>query len=680
MKTPSLLRTFVLLCAALAGPRTGHTQPASEGLRSRLELFDAFNPAAPFKVRLRALNDQYFFNLGEEAVFELESDIDAHVIVLSRDAAGNVVQLWPNQWSAEARLQKGVPTRLPAGPDAGYKIKAQAPPGFTIVKAIASRQALVLDGVGNRGFPDVPEQTRGFNVVGDPAQNPRRPSDLPSKDWATAEALFYVVADGAAPRPVTPPPRPPAERPGTPPRPARPLPPDRSANEKHRQEWLRVREELRAGRLAAELAEVIPLAAPARKVEPPTEIIVVRGGDGTRGVAGGYRREVVPVAAPGVRGLDRGDMLAQIEELLKQPDVITAYPNYPISLNQSVGPVRLWSLHYHLTNRHAAGMDIGWTHLPPEARWVRLPLIGVVDEGPDIRDPRLAPCFARNTREIPNNYLDDDGNGFVDDVIGWHFVSEAAQLPAPAGELNHGSFVCSIIAGRPIGVVRDVQGIVPQAQIVPGGVFAGDKGAGPHGIFKAIRYCKDRGARVINLSLQINGFLRLPLSAEDFRRYADDPLWEECERAGGVLVCSAGNSGQDNDLVPHFPSGLAKFRSNVISVMGTGVGGDHAQGRDTNGVWKYFSNYGARSVTVAAPGTFVAGVPSPNKIGICDGTSFSAPQVTAAVALLMGLHPEWDHRTVIRALVETSTPLEALQGRCVSGGIINLPRAAAFKP
>jgi hypothetical protein len=677
MKTACLVLTCVVLSFALAGPPPVRAQPAEEGLRSRLELFDAFNPAATFKVRVRAVNDQYFFRLGEEAVFELESDLDAHVIVLTRDAAGSVVQLWPNQWSPEARLRKGVPTRLPAGPDAGFKIKAQAPPGFTIVKAIASRRALALDGVGTRGFPEVPEKTRGFVLEGDPAKKPRRPSDLPSEDWATAEALFYVVADGAAPRPVTPPSRPPAEQPGTPPRPARPLPPDRSANEKHWQEWLRVREELRAGRLRANADWG---ASRARSIaeedmESAQEIVVVRRArGGVRGAGDDYLEEVVPVPVQRGGKVDQGALRAEIERLLKEPDVITAFPNYKLRQLADNSNVRLWNLHYHLTNSHAAGMDIGWTQLPAEARRVRVPLIGVVDEGPDIRDPRLAGCFARNSGEIPDNGLDDDNNGYEDDVIGWHFLTRSPALPGIVGDSNHGSFVSSIIAGRPVGLVRDVQGIVPYAQVVPAGVFSGTNKPSDLDVIKAVRYCRARGARVINLSLGRY------CSRLDLALIARHELWGQLEAAGVIVVCAAGNEGRDTDDFEHFPSGLSRRYSNVISVMASDVGGDRGRFKDTNGVWQYFSNHGARSVTLAAPGTEVVGVPQPNKITIDTGTSFSAPQVTAAVALLMGLHPEWDHRTVIRALVETSTPLEALQGRCVSGGIINLPRAAAFKP
>src|SRR5665213_1610571 len=645
-------------------------QVPAEGLRSRLELIDARNPAATFKVRLQSATGQTTFKVGEKTVFELQSDIDAYAIVLTRDASGAIVQLWPNEWSVAAHLKKGVSTLLPSGPDAGFKIEAQPPVGLTIIKVIASRHQLTIDGAAGGGLSEIPEGSKGFALIADAKIPPRRPSELAPDEWATAE-LLVVVTDKNNPTPFPLPPKMDSDR-------HHPIKADGTANERYWQSWIRIGRDLRAGKLdtegAGELGQTPVLSQSEVKPPSPTEIIVVRR-NGAKGAPGGYRREVVPVAPVGAKGFDRGDLLAQIEKIRKEPDVITAYPNGTIDKQQS-GGVKLWSLHYHLTNEFAPGIDIGWTKLPPEARRVRTPFIGVVDEGPDLTDPRIAGIFAKNLGEIPGNNIDDDGNGFIDDVIGWNFLRNSPELSdSPrTGQFNHGSFVCSIIAGRPVGMARDVQGIAPSAQIVPAAVFDGDRKPSDTDIIRAIEYCTNRGARVINMSLG------RPIKPVDLVAESADPAWAGFQAAGVVLVCAAGNDGVDTDVTPFFPAGLTRFYPNVISVMATDVGGDRGKSRKSQDDWSYFSNFGAQSVTLAAPGTCIPGVPEPNKIGINNGTSFAAPQVTAAVAIIMGIHPDWNYEKVIRALVQTSTPLEALSGECVSGGIINLPAAVAFNP
>src|SRR5688572_7151053 len=104
--------TYLLLVGGslLNNSEAAESLTSSDGMRSRLELIDATNPAATFKVRVQSATGQTTFKMGENAVLELQSDIDTHVIVLTRDPSGAIVQLWPNEWSPAATLKKTVST------------------------------------------------------------------------------------------------------------------------------------------------------------------------------------------------------------------------------------------------------------------------------------------------------------------------------------------------------------------------------------------------------------------------------------------------------------------------------------------------------------------------------------------------------------------------------------------
>jgi len=93
-----------------------------------------------------------------------------------------------------------------------------------------------------------------------------------------------------------------------------------------------------------------------------------------------------------------------------------------------------------------------------------------------------------------------------------------------------------------------------------------------------------------------------------------------------------------------------------------------------------YTNYGKKTVDIGAPGSLMLGIHQQGEQELGDGTSFAAPVVTAAIALVWGQHPEWDYRMVKRAILETSRPSAHLEGKCATGAVVNVEAALNWMP
>jgi subtilisin family serine protease len=231
-----------------------------------------------------------------------------------------------------------------------------------------------------------------------------------------------------------------------------------------------------------------------------------------------------------------------------------------------------------------------------------------------------------NKKEIPNNNIDDDRNGFVDDYYGWNFIDNNANV-TPKGW--HGTKVAGIIAAQINGI--GIAGIAPGAKIMSL-VACNELGGCPtSSVVSAIRYAVDNWAGVINLSLGGEWYVGYTSEYNDIIKYAYS--------RDVVIVASAGNGdpqtlgvmGQDLDFLKVSPVGNDVDGINMV----LGVGASDAP----------WSNYG-KDVDVFAPGTNITTTADPK---YTDGfwydstttwTSFSAPYVSWAVALLKSKYPQ----------------------------------------
>jgi hypothetical protein len=313
------------------------------------------------------------------------------------------------------------------------------------------------------------------------------------------------------------------------------------------------------------------------------------------------------------------------------------------------GPNRLWGM--KSINAYKAWTCANSTNV----------LVAVIDSGIDLNHPDLKANIATNTGEIPNNGIDDDKNGFIDDFYGMNFTQLPA-IPDVVDQLGHGSHVSGTIGAVGNNKVG-VAGVNWRVQMLPIKVF-GDKPFAPPGsdLARAIGYALTRKSRVINLSLSWN-------SDREFLKR----VIEGSEENGVIIVCAAGNlpRGADpkNRNIDDFPNFPASFpNENVIAVANI------TETEALNGG----SYFGLKSVDLEAPGTDVySTVPTTIKAEGYDsytGTSMATPHVAGAVALIWGQKnfSAADYKAVRKAVMDNVRTIPALSGKCVTGGTLDI--------
>lgn len=303
-----------------------------------------------------------------------------------------------------------------------------------------------------------------------------------------------------------------------------------------------------------------------------------------------------------------GDVDAAVARLERQPGVRLAVPNLTVRA-QAAAPNdprfgELWGL------RNVGQTVGGITGVPGAdvnvlAAWDATrgagQVVAVVDTGVALTHPDIAPNLWTNPGEIPDNGVDDDGNGLVDDVHGYDFAartvdtsgSKPVTLRTPDADPDdfdgHGTHVAGTVAAvadNGIGVA----GVAPEAKVMVVRALDGNGEGTIADVAEGIAYAARQGATVINLSLGVT-------PAPEERAGAAQLLGLAIELAaarGAVVVAAAGNDAHDNDVEPTYPCALR--HANLICVAAI----------DATGAFDAaYSNHGATTVDVAAPGTHV---------------------------------------------------------------------------
>ena len=302
-----------------------------------------------------------------------------------------------------------------------------------------------------------------------------------------------------------------------------------------------------------------------------------------------------------------------------------------------------------------AGIDIGATTAWQATTGSRRVVVAVIDSGIDLDHPDLAPNLWTNPGEIPGNAIDDDGNGFVDDVHGWDFVDHDA---VPEDGYGHGTHIAGII-GAAGNNGFGVTGVAWEVSLMVLRVLD-DRGAGSAAVAAAAvdyatRMRRDFGIDVVvaNLSWVLPGTMSAAL----------DAAVGAADAAGITLVTAAGNFASDNDIVPRFPA--SSPRGNVIAVAAL----------DNTGRLAAMSNWGATTVDLAAPGTLILSTWPGGGTAQLSGTSMAAPFVSGAVALVASARPGLSPAAIRAAVLGGAAAMPGLAGRVATGGRLDLPAA-----
>jgi thermitase len=276
--------------------------------------------------------------------------------------------------------------------------------------------------------------------------------------------------------------------------------------------------------------------------------------------------------------------------------------------------------------------------------------VAVVDTGVSFKHPDLSGNAWANPGD-PVNGVDDDGDGFKDDVNGADFLNGDSE---PNDDGGHGTHVAGIIGAQGNNSVG-ITGVNWEAQVMGLKFLDGNGEGNTADAANAIDFAVDHGARVINASWGGPSFSHALYSA--IRRASEH---------GVLVVAAAGNDGVNADSSPDYPA--AFDLPNVISVAAT----------DRSDRLLDFSNYGAKSVDLAAPGddvySTVPSISDPSGYAAFSGTSMAAPFVAGAAVLYLSKHPEATVDQLRAALLGSVDRLPTLAGKTVSGGRLNLAR------
>eukprot|EP00210_Caulerpa_lentillifera_P006692 g6395.t1 len=289
-------------------------------------------------------------------------------------------------------------------------------------------------------------------------------------------------------------------------------------------------------------------------------------------------------------------------------------------------------------------------------------IVAVIDTGVDYQHPDLHPNIWINTGEIPGNGIDDDHNGFIDDVFGFDFHNDDSD---PMDDNGHGTHCAGIIGDiynlthKPTHVMR-ISGVSPNVRIMSIKAM-GENGNGRlSNVIAAVEYSLEMGAQITSNSF---GTPHIDYSA------AFDRLVSVLEQAGQLYVAAAGNKGRNTDNQSEFPASLES--SIILSVAATNEKDQLAS----------FSNYGARSVDLGAPGVKILSTQLNNRYSYSQGTSSATPLVAATAALVLsvykrqGLDPMGRGTQAKQVILSSVDQVPGLKNRTLTGGRLNAARA-----
>lgn len=317
---------------------------------------------------------------------------------------------------------------------------------------------------------------------------------------------------------------------------------------------------------------------------------------------------------------------------------------------------------FNTPNDPQFGSMYGMTKISAPAAWDvttgnTAVIVADIDTGVDYNHQDLAANMWHNPGETPNNGIDDDGNGYVDDYYGYDFINNDSNPTDDDGHGTHTTGTIGAVGNNSTGVV----GVNWNVKLMALKTHDGSGNSTAATVMTAFNYVTMMKNRGINIRVTSSSWGGAPEAAS-----YDQALKDAIDAAGnaGVLnVFAAGNDGRNNDSTPFYP---ASYNSpSIIAVASS----------DSNDARSGFSNWGLVSVDVAAPGSSILSTFPNNTYGTISGTSMATPHVAGSAALLVGFNSNLSVASLKATLMNTVDPVAAFNGLVASGGRINVSRA-----
>ncbi len=358
------------------------------------------------------------------------------------------------------------------------------------------------------------------------------------------------------------------------------------------------------------------------------------------------------------------DMARFLKEANKNLEISYAEPNYIYkatgyqnskAIPNDIGFQKQWALHN--TGQEAAGhvgivgADIDALQAWKITKGSKDIIVAVIDTGVDYNHTDLAANIYRNPGENGDgketNGIDDDGNGFIDDHVGWNF---SASNNDPIDKNGHGTH-CAGVIGAEGDNDKGIVGVSWNVSILPIKFLGLIGGTTEHAV-QSIQYATKMGVHIMSNSWG-GGF---------FSQATKDAI-EEAKEAGILFVAGAGNNASNNGVNPFYPASY--LEENIISVAAT----------NNSDYLSSFSNWGRELVDIAAPGSNIYSTVPNNKYASYSGTSMATPHVAGAAALLWSVNKEMTAIEIKDRLLRSRDTRLALSRKILSSGRLNINNA-----